>query len=164
MPAPTPKSAGSSRTMRRPTRERGLRQETEMASNARSNLSAKVFIGRTHPFEDGSGTFSPTTSTLILGDSDAVLVDAQHIREDIDALIAMIAQSGRRLTTIYITHGHADHWYGIGQIMRRLPSAGGVAPAGVVDCIAQTRETAAQSWRRMFGDRVVIGDVAPTTI
>jgi glyoxylase-like metal-dependent hydrolase (beta-lactamase superfamily II) len=132
------------------------------ASNAQ--LSAKVFVGRTHGFEDGSGTFSPTTSTLIMGRTDAVLVDAQHIREDIEALVTMIAQSGRRLTTIYITHGHADHWYGAGEIMRRFPSSRPVATAGVVDYIERTRETSARSWRRMFGDRVVIGDALPSTI
>ena len=99
-------------------------------SNAGSILQAKVFVGETHHFEDDSGTFSPTSSTLIMGETDAVLVDAQHIRSDVHALSDMIAQTGKRLTTIYVTHDHADHWYGIGQLVRRFPSARAVTTAG----------------------------------
>jgi hypothetical protein len=76
-------------------------------SDAGAILKAKVFVGETHRFEDGSGTFSPTSSTLIMGETDAVLVDAQHIRSDVQALSDIIAQTGKRLTTIYVTHGHA---------------------------------------------------------
>jgi glyoxylase-like metal-dependent hydrolase (beta-lactamase superfamily II) len=55
---------------------------------------------------DPNRTFSPTTSTLIFGVRDAVLVDALLIREDVDALGDMVASTGRTLTTIFITHGH----------------------------------------------------------
>jgi hypothetical protein len=65
--------------------------DSKMALNTGSDLSIKVFVGRTHTFEDGSGTFSPTTSTLIIGRTDAVLVDAQHIREDVQSLCDLIA-------------------------------------------------------------------------
>ena len=52
------------------------------------------------------------TVTLIYGERDAVLVDtflsAQHTKE----LIDWIAETGKSLTTIYITHAHGDHSYG----------------------------------------------------
>ena len=108
-------------------------------SSGGSILQAKVFVGETHRFEDDSGTFSPTSSTLITGETDAVLVDAQHIRSDVRALSDMIAKTGKRLTTIYVTHGHADHWYGIGQLVRRFPSARAVTTAGVIEYIEKNR-------------------------
>src|ERR1700761_442171 len=98
-------------------------------------LKAEVFVGPLATLEDGKGTFSPTSSTLIYGESDAVLVDAQHLHPDITALGDMIERRGRKLTTIYITHGHADHYYGISELMRRFPTARAFATYGVVDYI-----------------------------
>src|SRR6201995_2539227 len=103
-----------------------------------SELQADVFIGPFLPFEQGGGTFAATTSTLVSGSSEAVLIDAQHIRTDVAALAEFIARTGKRLTTIYVTHGHADHWYGIGQLVRRFPSARAVTTAGVIEYIEKS--------------------------
>ena len=36
------------------------------------------------------------------------------------------------LTTIYITHGHGDHWFGIGALLDRFANAKAVATPGTV--------------------------------
>jgi len=54
--------------------------------------------------------WSPTSSTLIYGKRDAVLVDAFITVEQADALVDWVAASGKNLTTIYATHGHGDHF------------------------------------------------------
>jgi glyoxylase-like metal-dependent hydrolase (beta-lactamase superfamily II) len=131
---------------------------------AKPALELKVYIGPTQTFETGWGTFSPTTSTLIMGERDAVLVDAQHIKSDVRALGDMIEQTGRRLTTIYLTHAHADHWYGIGELTQRFPGSRAVATADVLAHIDKDKANAAQSWKAMFGDRVVSADVLPTAV
>ena len=69
--------------------------------SAAADLRADVFIGPYLHFEHGGGTFSATTSTLVSGKSDAVLIDAQHISTDVDVLGDMIERTSRRLTTIY---------------------------------------------------------------
>jgi glyoxylase-like metal-dependent hydrolase (beta-lactamase superfamily II) len=67
-------------------------------------LELRVFTSPTRVIAgDPNRTFSPTTSTLIFGASNAVLVDALLIREDVDALGDMIGSTGRTLTTIFIT-------------------------------------------------------------
>jgi len=72
----------------------------------------RVFTSPTRLIAGDPGrTFSPT-STLIFGATDAVLVDALMLTEDVDALGDMIASTGKRLTTIFITHGHRDHFFG----------------------------------------------------
>jgi glyoxylase-like metal-dependent hydrolase (beta-lactamase superfamily II) len=54
------------------------------------------------------------TVTLIYGKRDAVLVDTflsvQHSKE----LLDWVAESGKNLTTIYVTHAHGDHFVQLG--------------------------------------------------
>jgi len=131
-------------------------------SNAQ--LRADVFIGPYLNFEQGSGTFAATTSTLVSGKSDAVLIDAQHIRTDVAALAEFIGRTGKKLTTIYVTHGHADHWYGAGELLATFPDARVVATAPVIEYINQAKEIESQQWAAMFGDRVVEPTAVPETL
>ena len=70
--------------------------------------------------------------TLIYGERDAVLVDTflsiQHSRELVDWLV----DSGKNLTTIYITHAHGDHFFGLRLLLDRFPSARAFATASSV--------------------------------
>ena len=126
-----------------------------------ADLRAEVFIGPFLEFERGRGTFAATTSTLICGSSDAVLIDAQHISSDVAALGDLIEKTGKRLTTIYITHGHADHWYGAGALVTRFPGVRVVATSPVLDYIHLAADVEAQQWAAMFGDRVAKPTVVP---
>ena len=125
---------------------------------------AHVYISPTVAFEDGSGTFSPVTSTLFVGERDLLLVDAQHMTEDVDRLGEMIAATGKRLRTIYVTHGHGDHYMGIDRLMQRFPGARAVSTRSVVDQIVDRAGPSMERWRMMFGDRVVPCDVTPEVL
>jgi glyoxylase-like metal-dependent hydrolase (beta-lactamase superfamily II) len=59
-------------------------------------------------------TWVPTSATLTFGQRDAVLVDAFLTVEQAAALVEWVAASGKNLTTIYVTHGHGDHCFGMG--------------------------------------------------
>jgi glyoxylase-like metal-dependent hydrolase (beta-lactamase superfamily II) len=63
------------------------------------------------------------TVTLIYGKRDAVLVDTflsvQHSKE----LVDWVAESGKNLTSIYITHAHGDHFLGLKFLLDRFPNA-----------------------------------------
>src|SRR2546427_13047581 len=77
----------------------------DTATGGASGLQALVYTSPMHEFDGGRGTFSPTTSTLIVGQREAVLIDAQFMASDVAALGDMIEDSGKELTAIYITHG-----------------------------------------------------------
>src|SRR5260221_4850038 len=81
--------------------------------------------------------WSPISSTLIYGKRDAVLVDAFITIEQADALVGWVAASGKNLTTIYVTHGHGDHFFGIGALLDRFPNARAVATPDVVKLMHQ---------------------------
>jgi glyoxylase-like metal-dependent hydrolase (beta-lactamase superfamily II) len=82
-------------------------------------------------------TWVPTSATLIFGQRDAVLVDAFLTVEQAAALVEWVAASGKNLTTIYVTHGHGDHFFGIGAILNRFPNARAMATPDVVKSMRQ---------------------------
>jgi glyoxylase-like metal-dependent hydrolase (beta-lactamase superfamily II) len=77
------------------------------------------------------------TVTLIHGERDAVLVDTflseQHSRELVDWVVA----SGKNLITIYVTHGHGDHFFGLQLLLDRFPKAKAIATATVVAAVKE---------------------------
>jgi glyoxylase-like metal-dependent hydrolase (beta-lactamase superfamily II) len=56
--------------------------------------------------------WSPTASTLIHGERDAVLVDPLMTMEESRDLADWVAATGKNLTTIFVTHAHGDHFFG----------------------------------------------------
>jgi glyoxylase-like metal-dependent hydrolase (beta-lactamase superfamily II) len=65
------------------------------------------------------------TVTLIYGERDATV---QHSKELVDWLV----ESGKNLTTIYITHAHGDHFFGMKLLLERFPDAKAFATRSVV--------------------------------
>src|SRR5882762_1263317 len=96
------------------------------------------------------------SSTLISGERDAVLVDTFTTIEQNKTLIEWIREHGRNLTHIYLTHGHGDHVYGIGQLLEAFPGARAVATAGAV---AGARIQGEDDYREGFWGRLFPGQI-----
>jgi glyoxylase-like metal-dependent hydrolase (beta-lactamase superfamily II) len=91
--------------------------------------------------------FQAMASTLIYGERDAVLVDAFMTVKQADALAHWVAARGKNLTTIYITHGHGDHWFGVGTLLERFPNA---RPVATPDVVKVMRENASPEFLSRF--------------
>src|SRR5213083_865236 len=108
--------------------------------------------------------FQAMASTLIYGMRDAVLVDAFMTVKQANALADWVAARGKNLTTIYITHGHGDHWFGIGALLERFPNASAVATPDVVRVMRQhaSPDILEKVWKASFPgqipDRLVIAE------
>jgi glyoxylase-like metal-dependent hydrolase (beta-lactamase superfamily II) len=106
---------------------------------SRPPLSYDVFVAPEKPFTappprvGDPPAWDPTTSTLIFGARDAVLVDSLMTVREATALADWVELHERRLTTIYITHGHGDHHLGLSVVLDRFPDARAVATAGTVE-------------------------------
>jgi len=96
--------------------------------------------------------WSPISATLIMGERDAVLVDPLLTRTQAHALANWVAASGKNLTAVYATHGHGDHFFGLGIILDRFPGARALAtPAVVAYMRSQVQPAAVGSfWERLF--------------
>jgi glyoxylase-like metal-dependent hydrolase (beta-lactamase superfamily II) len=114
---------------------------------------ARTFASATTPEGPGDEpTWSPSSATLIYGDHDAILVDTLATYGQVDALADWIDTKGRRLSRIYITHGHGDHWLGLARLIQRFPGATGLATAEV---LAQAADPGmAGYWEAIFPGEV----------
>jgi glyoxylase-like metal-dependent hydrolase (beta-lactamase superfamily II) len=66
------------------------------------------------------------------------------------ALAEWVALHQRNLTTIYVTHGHFDHFYGLSVLIDRFPDAKAIATAKSVELIEQTRSRVGPLTQKMF--------------
>jgi glyoxylase-like metal-dependent hydrolase (beta-lactamase superfamily II) len=130
-------------------------------------IRATVFVGRSPniPAEEvpgiPPGTFSPTTATLVSGATEVVLIDALYLKEDVRELGDLIERTGKKLTTIYITHDHADHYLGFGPLLERFPEAKCVALPHVIESMQATMQAQADQWKLLFGDTCVMAGPVP---
>jgi len=136
---------------------------------ASSTLNVNVFTApgkpmvgeRPKPFGEALG-FDPITSTLIFGEYDAVLVDAMTTVAEAEALADWIALHNRNLETIYITHAHFDHFYGLGILLDRFPGARAIATPRALNAMRMSfTPTVERLARRMFPGQVPTKLVAP---
>jgi glyoxylase-like metal-dependent hydrolase (beta-lactamase superfamily II) len=110
------------------------------------------------------GTWSPISSTLVTGQRDAVLVDPQLTTTQARVLAGWIAATGKNLTTVYVTHGHGDHHFGLSVILDRFPGARAVAVPTVVEHMRASvdPQTVASFWAGLMpgqiSDRLVVAE------
>ncbi|NEB04141.1 MBL fold metallo-hydrolase [Streptomyces sp. SID13726] len=134
-----------------------------------SGLAYEVFV--TPAISQSSGTlnlpdgepmvWSPTATTLIYGEHDAVLVDPPFTTDTAREVVAWAEKTGRTVTEIYITHGHGDHWLGAPVVLERFPDAVVRATAGTkahMDTLA-TAESREEFWGTLFPGRISTGPV-----
>ena len=96
------------------------------------------------------------SSTLIYGERDAVLVDTLLTIEQSHRLLDWVIASGKNLTAIYLTHGHGDHFFGVGSLLERFPNARAVATPEVVDAI---RGQVSPEWLEKFWHKLFPGQI-----
>ena len=100
-------------------------------------------------------------STLVCGERDAILIDAQFTLSDARRLVAMIHESGKALRTVYITHYHPDHYFGLQEITKAFPDAEIIAQPSTVESIKKTWRDKVDQWTPVYGDNITTAPVIP---
>ncbi len=100
--------------------------------------------------------WSPTSSTLIFGERDAILVDPLLTVTEGRAVADWVAESGKNLTTIYVTHGHGDHHFALSVVLDRFPAARAVALPAVIEHMREQMSPGFVDsfWRPRFPDQI----------
>jgi glyoxylase-like metal-dependent hydrolase (beta-lactamase superfamily II) len=117
------------------------------AAQAQSKFTLKVHTGRGQVGYD-------VNSTMIVGERDILLIDPQFSLSEAHKLAAEILESKKRLVTIYSTHAHPDHLFGLAVLKQAFPEAKIVALPATVNA-AKTGWPARQKfWVATYGNNI----------
>jgi glyoxylase-like metal-dependent hydrolase (beta-lactamase superfamily II) len=117
------------------------------AASAQSKFQFKVHTG------SGANGYD-VNSTMISGERDMLVIDPQFTLSEAHRLVADILESRKNLITIYVTHPHPDHLFGLAVLKQAFPSARIVALPATVNA-AKTGWPARQKfWFPTYGNNI----------
>lgn len=91
------------------------------------------------------------SSVLVTGKTEAVLFDTQFTRADALRVAALVLDSGKKLTAIYITHGDPDYYFGGEVLKQEFPDVKVYASADTVKHINATLQKKLDTWGPRLG-------------
>src|SRR4029077_6695518 len=111
-------------------------------------------------------TWAPSSSTLISGATEGILIDALLTFENADQIAAWAKSFGKKITGVYITHGHSDHWLGLARLLQHFPEARGYAAPEVAARAAWEVEVNKKSkyWTSRFPGELPETPVVPEVL
>lgn len=133
-------------------------------------LLLTIFFASTLRAEDQPLTLKVITSsepslytdfTLVMGEKDAVLIDAPFTRADAHRVVAEILDSGRNLKYIYVTHDHPDHFFNVEVIVDAFPDVEVISAPAVVQDIWRSIPYKIKRWSPMLGRNAPRHPIAP---
>jgi glyoxylase-like metal-dependent hydrolase (beta-lactamase superfamily II) len=92
-----------------------------------------------------------TNSVIIEGTHEVMLVDAQLTKTNADRLLREIKATKKPLSTIYITHEHADHFLGLEVFKEGYPRVRIIANSAVVNRINLVYQEKIDKWQQILG-------------
>jgi len=136
-------------------------------------LTIDVYVAPMRPYispdqlgEGEIATWAPSSSTLISGPSEGILIDALLTFENADQIAAWAKGFGKKITGVYITHGHSDHWLGLARLLQHFPEARGYAAPEVAARAAWEAEFNKRSkyWTSRFPGELPETPVVPEVL
>lgn len=117
--------------------------EVRLSAYGKNLPAVKVFFSDEKGFE--------VASVIVTGKTDAVLIDTQWTLSNAHRVIAEILETGKYLKTIYITHAHPDHYFGLGYIAEAFPQARVIAIPEVCRAINNQFFGKIEHWEKVIG-------------
>lgn len=127
--------------------------EVRINNHGPNSLSTKVFFSDEKGFE--------VASVIVMGKKNAVLIDAQWTLSNAHRVIAEIAETGKHLEAIYVTHAHPDHYFGLGIVAEAFPSAKILALSSVAKTVNNQFFGKLDHWETVIGPTNVCRKTVP---
>jgi glyoxylase-like metal-dependent hydrolase (beta-lactamase superfamily II) len=118
-----------------------------VAPTAQSKFTLKVHTGRGQVGYD-------VNSTMIIGERDMLVIDPQFSLSEAHKLAAAILETRKRLTTIYSTHAHPDHLFGLAVLKQAFPDAKIVALPATVNAAKTGWPGRQKFWFPVYGNNI----------
>ena len=103
----------------------------------------------TYTIIDAAHSSLNKTSVVITGETEALVVDAAFTRADGHRIVATVLDSGKRLSTVLVTAGDPDFYFGAEVIADAFPDAVFLAPADVIEHIEHSYQGKLQAWAHL---------------
>jgi glyoxylase-like metal-dependent hydrolase (beta-lactamase superfamily II) len=133
-----------------------------------TGLDIHVYVAPMRPIPDPAAEkagikpmWSPCSSTLITGGTEALLVDTLITYDQVDALADWIKGFGKRLVGVLLTHGHSDHWIGLSRLREHFAGLRGLATKDVLGRAQFEVDNLGYYWQGVFGDQIPAQPVLP---
>lgn len=95
------------------------------SAHAAQPLQVKVY--------NADGNSFNVNSTLVYGEKDAMVIDAGFTRADALRIAANVLDSGKQLTTIYVSQADPDYYFGVETLKEIFPQADVVTTPSVLE-------------------------------
>jgi glyoxylase-like metal-dependent hydrolase (beta-lactamase superfamily II) len=93
-------------------------------------------------------------STMVIGEKDILLIDPQFSLSEAHRLAAEILESKKHLATIYSTHPHPDHLFGLAVLKQAFPDAKIVALPATVNAVRTGWPARQKFWFPTYGHNI----------
>lgn len=126
-----------------------------------TGLSYEVLVSPAIPLalpgrlpDGGARTWAPVSTTLLHGRHESVLVDPPLTAAQAESVADRVQAAGRRLTYIFATHAHGDHWFTAASLADRFPGAQVVATAGTIEQMHRAAQARAGFWDKILPGQI----------
>jgi glyoxylase-like metal-dependent hydrolase (beta-lactamase superfamily II) len=103
-------------------------------------------------------------STIVTGENEAILIDAQFSLPDAEKVVAEIRRSGKQLQAVYISHSDPDYYFGLQAIRAAFPQATVYASEPTVANIVKTAQQKLDFWGPKLGAAATTNIVLPQVL
>jgi glyoxylase-like metal-dependent hydrolase (beta-lactamase superfamily II) len=126
------------------------------AAHAQQPLSVKVY--------NADGNSFNVNSTLVYGQKDAIVIDAGFTRADALRIAANVLDSGKQLTTIYVSQADPDYYFGVEALKEVFPQADVVSTPAVLEKLAPKLAGKVAFWGPKMGANAPRKPVVPRAL
>ena len=102
-------------------------------------------------FNPGVNAIFPVTSTIVYGEKDAVLIDAQFQKKYAEALVNELKGLNKNLKYVFVSYHDPDYYFGLDVIHKAFPDAQIISTAQTSYLIEASKDFKLNVWRSQLG-------------
>lgn len=125
-------------------------------ADAAQPLTVKVYNASAASFN--------VNSTLVYGEKDAMVIDAGFTRADALRIAANVLDSGKQLTTIYVSQADPDYYFGVETLKEIFPQADVVSTPAVLEKLQSKLAGKVAFWGPKMGANAPRKPVVPRAL
>ena len=141
-----------------------IRTTVIAASLAVAFTSAQAAQPLTVKVYNADGNSFNVNSTLVYGEKDAMVIDAGFTRADALRIAANVLDSGKQLTTIYVSQADPDYYFGVETLKEIFPQADVVTTPAVLEKLAAKLTGKVAFWGPKMGANAPRKPVTPRAL